>query len=80
MLTYMPSRVLDSTGNGYISDIIEGIDWAVKNNMDILNMSFGTTKDSQSLHDAIIKPSQAGITMADPHWVGEEIQQKNYNN
>ncbi len=26
-------------------------------------MSFGTTKDSQSLHDAIIKPSQAGIIM-----------------
>jgi len=56
-------KVLDSTGNGYISDIIEGIDWAVKNNMDILNMSFGTTTDSQSLHEAIIKASQAGIIL-----------------
>ncbi len=56
-------KVLDSTGNGYISDIIEGIEWAVKNNMDILNMSFGTTTDSQSLHDAVIKASQAGIIM-----------------
>jgi len=45
-------KVLDSNGNGYISDIIEGLDWAIKNDMDILNMSFGTTNDSQSLHDA----------------------------
>lgn len=56
-------KVLDSTGSGYVSDIIEGFDWAMKNDMDILNMSFGTINDSQSLHDAIIKTSQAGITM-----------------
>ncbi len=55
---------MDSNGNGYISDIIEGIDWAVKNKLDILNMSFGTVTDSQSLRDIIIQANNAGIIMA----------------
>jgi subtilisin len=35
-------KVLDSSGNGYVSDVIEGIDWAINNDIDILNMSVGT--------------------------------------
>lgn len=56
-------KVLDSNGDGYVSDIIEGIDWSMKNNISILNMSFGTIKPSQALHDIIIKAKNAGITM-----------------
>lgn len=56
-------KVLDSAGDGYVSDIIEGIEWAISNNMNILNMSFGTITDSQSLHDVVINAYNAGITM-----------------
>lgn len=56
-------KVLDSTGNGYVSDVIEGVDWCIKNNMEILNMSFGMQNNSQALHDIVIKASQAGIKM-----------------
>lgn len=56
-------KVLDNMGNGYISDIIEGIEWGIKNNMEFLNMSFGTTENSQSLHSIIIKALESGITM-----------------
>jgi subtilisin family serine protease len=54
-------KALDSNGNGYLSDLIESIDWAIDNNMDIINMSLSTTTDSESLHSIIINASNAGI-------------------
>ncbi|GEM_PF-3167238 len=45
-------KVLDSTGNGQISDVIEGIEWAVANDMDIISMSIGTTAYSQAFEEA----------------------------
>ena len=36
-------KVLDKTGTGRISDVIEGIQWSVDNHMQVVNMSFGTT-------------------------------------
>ncbi|MCQ6962019.1 S8 family peptidase [Methanolobus chelungpuianus] len=45
-------KVLGSNGNGRISDVIEGIEWAVANDMDIISMSIGTTSYSQALEEA----------------------------
>ncbi len=56
-----PIKVLSSSGSGYISDIIKGLDWAVANHIDIVNMSFGTLTDVTAFHDAIIRAHQAGI-------------------
>lgn len=56
-------KVLNSYGNGYISDIIEGIDWAVQNNMDIVSMSLGTTTYSQALNDSTANAYNAGILL-----------------
>lgn len=35
-------KVLDATGSGYISDIIEGIQWCIDKRMQVINMSFGS--------------------------------------
>ncbi len=56
-------KALDSNGEGYVSDIIEGIDWAIKNDLDILNMSLSSTNDSESLHDIIRKVNADRIVM-----------------
>lgn len=56
-------KALDRTGNGWLSDIIEGLDWAVRNDMQVVNMSLGTSYDVQALHDAVIKAYNAGIIM-----------------
>lgn len=56
-------KVLSSNGSGYVSDIIEGIQWSINNNMDVINMSLGTTSDVQSFHDAVIAAKNAGITV-----------------
>ncbi len=45
-------KVLDSEGDGWISDIIEGIQWAVENDIQIISMSLGTTLDSTALKTA----------------------------
>ncbi|WP_053403394.1 S8 family serine peptidase [Priestia koreensis] len=54
-------KVLDSNGNGYLSDIIKGIMWAVNEQVDIINMSFGTSTPSQALEQAINIATQNGI-------------------
>lgn len=54
-------KVLNAAGSGYLSDIIEGIDWAISNGLDVINMSLGTTANIQSFHDAVIRAKNAGI-------------------
>lgn len=55
-------KVLDRRGAGYLSDIIEGLDWAIANGMQVVNMSLGASVDVQSFHDAVIRAKAAGIT------------------
>jgi len=54
-------KVLDRRGSGYVSDIIEALDWAVSNKMQVINMSLGTTVDVISFHDAVKRVNQVGI-------------------
>ncbi|MGA1825053.1 MAG: S8 family peptidase [bacterium] len=49
----MPIKVLDADSSGLVSDIAEGIYFAVNNGAQIINMSFGTYTDSVTLQDAI---------------------------
>ena len=54
-------KALNASGSGYLSDIIEGIQWAIANNIRVINMSLGTTSDIQSFHDAVAAAKSAGI-------------------
>lgn len=54
-------KVLDRRGSGWLSDVIEGLDWAIQNGMEVVNMSLGTNSDVQSFKDAIQKVNAAGI-------------------
>lgn len=56
-------KVLDSYGNGRISDVIEGIEWSVLNNMDIISMSLGTDVYSQALDDTCNNAYDSGILL-----------------
>jgi VCBS repeat-containing protein len=56
-------KVLDSSGSGYNSDIIAGIDWVTSHadQIDVANMSLGFTGNSASLRTAIQNSVNAGI-------------------
>lgn len=54
-------KVLDRRGSGYLSDVIEGLDWAIKNGMQVVNMSLGTSSDVQSFREAVARVNSAGI-------------------
>jgi subtilisin family serine protease len=55
-------KVLDRRGRGYLSDIIEALDWAVQNGIQVVNMSLGTSSDVASFREAVQRVNAAGIT------------------
>lgn len=56
-------KSLDGRGSGYLSDIISGLEWAVANDMDVVNMSLGTKSDIQAFHDAVDVAYNAGVVL-----------------
>lgn len=54
-------KVLNRDGSGYLSDVIAGLDWAIRENMDIVNLSLGTPSDILSFHEAVQRVAAAGI-------------------
>ncbi|MFP7480309.1 S8 family peptidase, partial [Terribacillus saccharophilus] len=56
-------KALDRVGQGNLSDLLKGIDWAITNKMDIINMSMGTAYKSKALQDAVDKAYQRGILL-----------------
>ena len=56
-------RVLDDNIQAPLSRIVEGIRWGIDNDMDIINMSFGTSVNSAVLKAVIEEADRAGILL-----------------
>lgn len=56
-------KAFDENLKSPLSRIVEGIYWGIENDMDIINMSFGTTVNSAVLHQAIKDAESAGILL-----------------
>ncbi|MBI4303982.1 MAG: S8 family peptidase [Chloroflexi bacterium] len=56
-------KVLDRRGSGYLSDIVEGLDWSIKNGMQVVNLSLGVDTYNASFEAAIKRVSAAGIVI-----------------
>lgn len=56
-----PVKVLNRSGWGYLSDIIEGLGWAIDNGMQVVNESFGSADSNETFHAAIRRVYDAGI-------------------
>lgn len=59
-------KVLNRSGSGYLSDVIEGLEWVVNQKKNqggdwVINMSLGTSSYSASFEEAINKVFEAGI-------------------
>jgi len=56
-------KVLDRNGSGYTSNVVAGIDWAITNHMDIINMSLGSPSYSLALDQVAEKAYTSGIVL-----------------
>ncbi|MEC1659604.1 S8 family serine peptidase [Bacillus mojavensis] len=56
-------KALDQNGSGDLQGLLKGIDWSIANGMEIVNMSLGTSSDSQILHDAMDKAYEKGVLL-----------------
>lgn len=54
-------KSLDRNGSGWLSDIIEGIQWSINNQMEIINLSLSTKSNILTFSDAIRAAQNAGI-------------------
>jgi subtilisin family serine protease len=56
-------KVLNRSGRGYVSDIIEGMQWAIDNQMDVINMSLGGDTYVEAYEIATNAVLDAGVVM-----------------
>ncbi|MDX8343171.1 S8 family peptidase [Rossellomorea sp. YZS02] len=54
-------KALDSTGGGTTTTILSGIEWAIKNDIDLVNMSITTKDNDLALKTMIDRAYQSGI-------------------
>lgn len=54
-------KVLDNSGTGNLEDILQGLDWAIANDMDIINLSLGNLEYSQLFEQMINDAYEKGI-------------------
>lgn len=65
-------KILDENNETTVDMVVEGIDWAIENQSDILCLSLGMQKGSDKLHAAIKRAKKAGMLIISA--VGEDKQ------
>lgn len=56
-------KVLNAQGSGSYSGIVDGIQWAVNNKMNVVNMSLGSPTGSAAIQKAVEAAYKAGVTL-----------------
>ena len=54
-------KALDETGSGTVMTLVAAIEWAIDNDLDVLNMSLGSPKSSELEKEALERAEAAGI-------------------
>ena len=68
------AKVLDENNQSTVGRIVEAIDWAILRDVNIIQMSFGISKNSKELHEAIQRAKAKGILLVAAAGTGETIQ------
>ncbi len=68
------AKVLDSENQAKVSQVVAAIDWAIEKEVNIINMSFGTSNYSATLEQTVKRAKNAGILMVAAAGNGEEVE------
>ena len=60
----VPIKVLDRYGSGSVRDIVAGINWAIEQKLQVLNLSIGGDLDDEEVFNALKRAEEAGILVA----------------
>lgn len=56
-------KSMDENGDGTLQDLLEGLEWAIEQDMDIINLSLGSSEDSPLLHELVDRAYAEGIVV-----------------
>ncbi len=56
-------KVLDKKGRGWLSNLIDGLNWCINNDIQVINMSLGSLEDNPSFYEAVRSAFSAGIAL-----------------
>jgi len=56
-----PIKAFDHNGSAFVSDIILGIEWCIRNQIQVINMSFGMKSRSKALQAAVTNAYNSGV-------------------
>lgn len=59
----LPVRVLNPLGRGNSFDVAAGLEWAVQQGADVINLSLGSDSDSRLLRDAVAWVTEQGVVV-----------------
>ncbi len=62
-LQVLPLRVLDASGSGFVSDLLDALAYALRARVHIVNLSLVLRLQSQALQDAVDQAYRAGILL-----------------
>lgn len=54
-------KVLNKDGRGYSSDVVKGYQWALEQEVDLVNLSLGSPRESQAMRDAMLIAAFQGM-------------------
>ncbi|MDF2922054.1 MAG: peptidase [Paenibacillaceae bacterium] len=56
-------KAFDASGSAYTSDIVQGLDWCIRNNIRVINMSFGMSEESATVKELLQRAYKKGIVL-----------------
>lgn len=56
-------KAFGANGTAFTSDIVEGLDWCIRNKIKVINMSFGMSEDSATVKELIQRAYKRGIVL-----------------
>ena len=61
MADIYPLKILDNNGRSKVDKVIEALDWCIKNNINIINLSFSINVNNSNLYEKINQVTELGI-------------------